>query len=87
MEKRFCVRCTTEIPAERLECMPETKVCVRCSEEIGGEFALVMSRTQLGKPGSLKKVTGGVEVQFVRKEIPPLGVIPPRPTPGARRRR
>ena len=26
-----CEKCGTEIPAERLECLPNTKTCVECS--------------------------------------------------------
>lgn len=74
MEMRSCVRCEQEIPEERVKVLPNTRVCVDCSQEIGGEVVMVVTPTQIGKPGSLKRLTGGVDVQFVPKEIPPLGV-------------
>jgi Prokaryotic dksA/traR C4-type zinc finger len=68
-KKRFCQRCSAEIPAERIEALPETRVCVKCSEAIGGEFELRISRENLGKAGSLKKNYGGVTVRRKRKRI------------------
>jgi hypothetical protein len=70
-EVRLCQRCQAEIPADRVEVMPETRVCVECSREIGGEFRIRARRTSLGKAGSLKKNYGDVDVEFVRKPIPP----------------
>ena len=68
-KKRFCQRCGVEIPAERIEALPETRVCIKCSEAIGGEFELRISRENLGKAGSLKKNYGGVSVRQRRKKI------------------
>jgi Prokaryotic dksA/traR C4-type zinc finger len=68
-KKRFCQRCGVEVPAERIEALPDTRVCVRCSEAIGGEFELRVSRENLGKAGSLKKNYGGVTVRKKRKKI------------------
>ena len=68
----LCERCEKEIPAERLEAMPETRICVQCSAAIGGEFVLFATAEQLGRAGSIKRVTGGVTVQKVRRTIVPL---------------
>ena len=68
-KRRFCARCEGEIPAERVEAMPETRICVACSTEIGGEFQVHVSPENLGKAGSLKKNYGGIRVQKVRKWI------------------
>jgi hypothetical protein len=72
MKKRFCQRCSAEIPAERVEALPETRVCVACSEAVGGEFVMRVSRENLGKAGSLKKNYGGVTVRKKRKKIDPI---------------
>jgi hypothetical protein len=69
---RFCERCRAEIPAERVDALPETRVCVACSQAIGGEFKLTLVRESLGKAGSLKKNYGGVSVRKTRKPIRPL---------------
>lgn len=69
---RPCQRCGAEIPAERIECLPETRVCVRCSEEIGGEFEVFARHVNTGKEGSLKKNYGSVRVVKRRKPITPL---------------
>ncbi len=66
---RHCERCGVEIPAERVEALPETRVCMRCSEAIGGEFEIRTSTENLGKAGSLKKNYGGVTVRRRRKKI------------------
>jgi hypothetical protein len=71
-KKRFCQRCRVEIPAERIEALPETRVCIGCSAAIGGEFVLRVSRENLGKAGSLKKNYGGVTVRMKRKKIDPV---------------
>lgn len=69
--RRICKRCEQEIPAERLEALPETWVCVRCSEEMGGEFTIIARQIQTNKKGSLKKNYGSIEIVKLPKEIPP----------------
>lgn len=64
---RHCERCRREIPAERLEVLPETRMCVECVRAVGGEFDLVISPENLGKAGSLKKNYGSFGVVRVRR--------------------
>ncbi len=71
-KQRWCQRCKAEIPAERIEALPDTRVCVKCSQEIGSEFDLSVSQEKLSKAGSLKKNYGGVSVTKHRKTIDPL---------------
>jgi hypothetical protein len=68
---RLCLRCRAEIPAERIEALPDTLVCVQCSREIGGEYNVRVLQENLGKGGSLKKNYGGVRIHKVRKRILP----------------
>ena len=37
---RYCQMCGVEIPAERVEALPDTRVCVACSAKIDGEYEL-----------------------------------------------
>ena len=37
---RLCERCKAEIPAERLEAVPGTRLCVRCSQATGGDTTI-----------------------------------------------
>lgn len=69
---RLCAGCDTEIPAERVEALPETQVCVRCSERMGGEFKVYVIPERTSKEGSLKKNYGGYATRKVRKPIPRL---------------
>lgn len=69
---RPCQRCKAEIPLERIEALPETRLCVKCSQEIGGEFKTTAVQENIGKAGSLKKNYGGVSIQRQRKRIEPL---------------
>jgi hypothetical protein len=69
--RRRCVRCDAEIPAERVEILPDTLICVKCSEEIGGEFIMVARPENIGKAGSMKKNYGTVRIKKIRKPIPP----------------
>ena len=69
MTKRQCERCSAEIPGERIEAVPETRLCVKCSEEVGGEFDLYATYERTSKEGSLKKNYGGVNVFRVRKQL------------------
>lgn len=68
-----CVRCGGEIPAERMEAIPETMVCVACSREMGGEFTVIVTPEKTSKDGSLKKNYGGYSTRKVRKPIRPKG--------------
>ena len=62
-----CERCRREIPAERLEVLPEARMCVECVRAVGGEFDLVISPENLAKAGSLKKNYGSFGVVRVRR--------------------
>lgn len=64
-----CVRCGNEIPAERIEALPDTMVCVACSKEIGGEFTVIVTPERTSKEGSLKKNYGGYTTRKLRKPI------------------
>lgn len=66
---RPCQRCGIEIPAERIEALPETRICVQCSREIGGEFELHVVPENIGKSGSLKKNYGSFSLAKKRKLI------------------
>jgi hypothetical protein len=72
-EMRSCVRCGKEIPAERIEAIPETRVCVKCSEAIGGEFEMIAVAENCGRTGAIKRIVGGYTVVQRRKPIRPLG--------------
>jgi hypothetical protein len=69
--QRPCARCGNEIPAERLEAIPETMVCVKCSREMGGEFQVIAIPERTSKEGSLKKNYGGYSTKKIRKPIRP----------------
>lgn len=67
-----CKRCKKEIPAERLEVLPDTEVCTECSKAIGGEVKMLVSLDSTGKAGSLKKNYGSASAIFVKKPIIPI---------------
>ena len=69
---RACIRCKAEIPAERLEAIPETQLCVKCSEAVGSDFETVVVSENVGKAGSMKKNYGGFSVKKRRRKIRPL---------------
>ena len=71
-KSRPCQRCQAEIPAERIEALPETRLCVRCSQDVGSDFEISVSQENVGKSGSLKKNYGGVNVTKRRRRIDPL---------------
>jgi hypothetical protein len=73
-----CVRCGFEIPAERLEAMPETRICVGCSREIGGEFEYRATCERTNKAGSMKVNYGDLNIEKRRKVIKPLFVPKPQ---------
>ena len=66
---RHCQVCKQEIPAARLEALPETRVCIDCSKKIGGEFQLELVRENLSKSGSLKKNYGSFDVKKTRRKL------------------
>jgi|HubBroStandDraft_6_1064221.scaffolds.fasta_scaffold09665_4 RNA polymerase-binding transcription factor DksA len=71
VKQRFCEICKAEILPERVEALPDTRRCTNCarSQEARGnpEFDLLVSQSQLGKVGSLKKNYGDVTVQKRRR--------------------
>lgn len=69
---RPCKRCRAEIPAERVEAMPDTSLCVKCSEAVGGEWDYTFASENIGKAGSLKKNYGGISLRKTRRRIEPL---------------
>jgi hypothetical protein len=70
---RPCQRCGIEIPLERIEALPQTRLCVGCSKAVGGEFDLTVIPENLAKSGSLKKNYGSWEVRKTRRPLPPRG--------------
>jgi hypothetical protein len=69
-EPRPCARCGAEIPAERVEAIPETMVCVKCAGEMGGsEFTVIVVPERTNKEGSLKKNYGGYGIRKIRKPL------------------
>jgi hypothetical protein len=64
-----CRICGEEIPAERLEVIPDTLVCVKCSRRIGGEFELKVRVGGTGKVGSLKITGQEVTVKRQRRRL------------------
>jgi hypothetical protein len=69
---RLCKRCRQEIPAERVEALPETQLCLRCSEAVGSDFEVFAIAEKTSKVGSLKKNYGSWTIQKRRREIVPL---------------
>jgi hypothetical protein len=64
---RHCQRCKREIPAERLEILPDTRMCVDCVRAVGGEFDLALVPENLAKAGSLKKNYGSFTLHKTRR--------------------
>jgi hypothetical protein len=72
-EKRYCARCRAEIPQERIEVMPETRVCVKCAQAMGGtEFDVIAVPVRGGKKESIKRNYTDYEVRRRRKPITPI---------------
>jgi hypothetical protein len=71
VKPRPCQRCGIQIPLERLEALPETRLCVKCSQEVGGEFDMIAVPVNLAKSGSLKKNYGGITIEKRRRRIEP----------------
>ena len=70
-KRRWCARCKVEIPPERVEALPESRLCLKCSQEVGGEFEVKFTQENLSRPGSLKKNYGGVTLQKKRRPVEP----------------
>lgn len=73
MKHRFCARCRAEIPSERIEALPETRLCIECSTAVGNEFDIEITQENLAKTNSLKKNYGSISIKKRRREIEPLG--------------
>jgi hypothetical protein len=71
IEQRLCHRCGKEIPARRLQALPNTRLCVDCSQEVGGDFETYVIPENTGKPGSIKKNYGSWKVKRKLREITP----------------
>ncbi len=69
---RACLRCRAEIPAERLEALPDTQLCVTCSQAVGSDYEVKVVPVNVGKSGSLKKNYGSYSVRKKRRTIVPL---------------
>lgn len=86
-----CTRCGLEIPRERLEILPDTRLCVECVRAVKGEFHLYSVAGQTNKANSLKKNIGSYSLLKVRKAIRPLNAPPVEepaaPAPKARKPR
>jgi Prokaryotic dksA/traR C4-type zinc finger len=68
-KSRPCAVCGRPIPPGRLEALPQTRLCkehAAAIEKYGGEFRSTVTRTRLGKEGSLKKNYGDVSVRRTR---------------------
>ena len=73
-EPRVCARCGADVPAERVEAIPDTMVCVTCAGEMGGsEFQVIVVPEKTSKEGSLKKNYGGYGTRKIRKPFRPKG--------------
>ncbi len=68
-KSRPCAVCGRPIAPGRLEALPQTRLCrehATAIEKYGGEFRASVTRTRLGKEGSLKKNYGDVSVRRTR---------------------
>ena len=66
---KLCRICRAEIPAERLQVIPDTLVCVKCSKKIDGEFELEVRVGGTHKAGSLKITGQEVSVKRQRRRL------------------
>ena len=66
---RPCERCGKEMPAERVEVLPDTRLCLECSQAVGGEFDVMITPENLSKSGSLKKNYGSFSIEKKRRPI------------------
>jgi hypothetical protein len=73
VKTRPCQRCKAEIPPERIEALPQTRLCVKCSREVGGDFVQRVVVNSTGKQGSLKKTGMDWRIVRRRRRIEPIG--------------
>ena len=66
---RPCERCGKEIPPERVEVLPDTRLCLECSQKVGGEFDVTITPENLSKTGSLKKNYGSFSIEKKRRPV------------------
>ena len=71
-ETRPCARCGRDIPAERIEALPETEICVPCSLDIGAEYVVVPVAERSSKANSLKHNVSSYTLKKVRRRIVPI---------------
>ncbi len=73
--RQVCDRCGAEIPAQRLEAVPDTRLCIAWAREVearyGGEFELIVDHERVSKPGSLRRNFGGITIRARRRPLPP----------------
>lgn len=66
-KSRLCERCKAEIPPERLEAVPASRLCVACSQKTGGDTTITAKDENLAKKESLKKNYGSVSARVTRR--------------------
>ena len=66
---RPCAKCGSEIPAERAELLPDTRLCITCSTEAGSEFDVTLTPQNLSKSGSMKKNYSSFQVEKTRRDL------------------
>jgi hypothetical protein len=73
-DARLCKRCKAEIPAERIDALPDTQVCVKCCQTAlnGSEVEMHVIPGSSGKDGSIKKNYTSFTLQTKPKTIRPL---------------
>ena len=65
---RHCQDCKREIPAERAEALPDTRLCVECSQKKKeGEFIVKGHQSSLAKQGSMKGNPSDVTISKTRR--------------------
>lgn len=62
-----CERCLRNIPLERLETLPDTRLCVQCSEKIGGDYNIKIVEENLGN-----SIVSKPFIQKIPRNIEPL---------------
>ena len=67
---RLCQKCKTEIPAERIEAIPQTRLCATCSAEVakkyGQEIRPNIQEKKLKKPDSFKTTGMDYDIELER---------------------
>jgi hypothetical protein len=73
---RLCAKCKQAIDAERIDCLPATRLCAACAlqveEKYGGEFRAVVTESKTGRKGSLKLTGVEYDVELERNQRVPL---------------